>query len=176
MKKWIYLGLLAVIALVIITYFSGGASSPRGLGDILDIGTKSVSEKTEILIFVHPTLGFSFDYPSSHTLSIVEDGFGESVLIQKDGKGMQLYVGEFEPNIKVDSALVARDLVGEKIESLLDIELPKAKIPAVSFASESTSAGKVWDVWFSHSGYLYQVTCEEGEEELLKMFVESFSF
>lgn len=176
MKKVIYTGLFVVIVILIIIYFSGGEKGPRNFGNILDIDTKGVYGKTEMLVFVHPTLGFSFDYPSSHTLSIVEDGFGEGILVLREGKGMQVYISEVDTSVKVDSNTVRRDLAGEKIESLLDIELPKAKISAVSFASEHETMGRVWDVWFSQEGVLYQVTCEEGEEELLKMFVESFSF
>ena len=173
MKKVIYIGIVAVVLILIFLFVGLRGDKSFGVGEIFVGNTEKQIQR---LVFVHATLGFSFDYPSSHNLSIVEDGFGESILVLRDGRGMQVYISEVDSSVKVDSNTVRRDLVGEKIESLLDIELPKEKISAVSFASEHDTMGRVWDVWFSHEGVLYQVTCEEGEEELLKMFVESFSF
>lgn len=171
MKKKIIIILVLVILLSIgfFLYQKGG---------LRNINLSSEDKKEEVSTdpknFTHPDLGFDFFYPPEYTLTILNDGFGESILIQKDGRGLQLYITDFS-GTTFNSYLVKKEITDVKLENVTDIELP-SKIGAVSFSYKDPSLGEVWNVWFVKDKKLYQITSQAGHDEALKMFVETFKF
>lgn len=123
--------------------------------------------------FTHPDLDFSFFYPPKYYLTIIDDGVGESILIQKDGSGMEIYITDFEGVINSNS--VKKDITDVKLENLMDINLPSG-ISAVSFSYKDSSLGEVWNVWFVKNKKIYQVVGQSGNDDVLKMFIQTFSF
>lgn len=49
-------------------------------------------------------------------------------------------------------------------------------IEAVSFESELQNFGETKELWFIHYGYLYELTAEKGNEELLEAVRQSWEF
>lgn len=131
--------------------------------------------------FTHPDLGFSFRYPADYKLTIVEEGEAENILVQKNGKGLEIYVSAYE-GPRVSASLIQKEITDVKVENLNDIEMPNG-ILAVAFSYLDPSLGQVWNVWFSlestnsgRSQKLYQITAQAGEDEALKLLVESLTF
>jgi hypothetical protein len=127
------------------------------------------------LTFSHPDLNFSFDYPAKYKISLLDDGRGQTVLIQEQGRGAQVYISDFAVKDDFNSGFVRQQLAGQKLNNLLDIALPGG-FKAVSFLSHDESLGEIWDVWFVKDDNLYQITSQPGQDELLKKIVESFRF
>lgn len=167
--------ILMIIALVILA--GGGflifSKFGQNIGDLISENKKGeISNESQN--FTHPDLGFSFTYPPKYNLSIIDEALGESILIQKEGTGMQLYITDFS-GTSLNSSLVKRDITDVNLENVMDITLP-SDIPAVSFSYKDVSLGEVWNVWFVKSKKIYQLTSQTGHDEALKMFVESIKF
>lgn len=128
---------------------------------------------TDLLSYTHPELGFGFNYPGNYEISDLADDQGETILLQNNGKGAQVYISDFAGQ-DFNSALVRSEL-GEKLNNLKDIVMPGG-FNAVSFSGQDKALGEVWDVWFVQNGKLYQITSQPGHEKLLKSLVESFKF
>ncbi len=137
--------------------------------------TDQQSNGASILSYTHPVLGFMFSYPGNYKVSNLADDQGETVLIQDNGKGTQIYITDFTAKVDFNSALVRNELKGQKIENLKDIVMP-AGFNAISFSSSDAFIGQAWDVWFVQNKKLYQITSQAGHDALLKSLVESFKF
>lgn len=124
--------------------------------------------------FTDPDLGFSFSYPPEYSVSTMEDGDAKTILIQKAGKGMQLYVAPYGEG-DVTASLVNREIKDVKVQNLTDINLPQGG-KATTFFYQDASLGGVWNVWFSRDKHLFQLTAEADHEKAIKLFVETFSF
>lgn len=135
----------------------------------------TTKDANQALSYTHPDLNFSFKYPGNYKLANLADDQGETILLQDNGKGAQIYISEFTADADFNSALVRQSLSNEKLENLKDIQMPNG-FNAVSFSGKDASLGEVWDVWFAHSGKLYQITGQPGHDRLLKSLVESFKF
>lgn len=135
---------------------------------------KPLSDPNQILSYTHPDLGFTISYPGNYVISNLADDQGETVLLQNNGKGAQIYISDFSGN-DFNSGVVRQNLSGEKLENLKDIVMPGG-FTAVSFSGKDPSLGEVWDVWFVQNDKLYQITSQPGQDKLLKSLVESFKF
>ncbi len=166
-KIFIIIILVILVGVGIFVYQKDGSEN-KNLSDV----EKQEEVSNNPQNFTHPDLGFDFFYPPEYTLTILNDGFGESILIQKDGRGLQLYITDFS-GTTFNSYLVKKEITDVKLENVTDIELP-SKIGAVSFSYKDPSLGEVWNVWFVKDKKLYQMTSQVGHDEALKMFVETF--
>jgi|GEM_PF-3632370 len=134
------------------------------------------SKSIEPLSYTHPDLGFTISYPGNYAISKnMADDQGETILLQNNGKGAQIYISDFSGS-EFNSAIVRRELAQEKLNNLKDIVMPAGNFNAVSFSGKDPALGEVWDVWFVKNGKLYQITSQSGQDQLLKSLVESFKF
>lgn len=131
--------------------------------------------------FTHPDFGFSFEYPAGYTLTTIEEGEAENILVQKKGSGLQIYVSAYD-GPSVNASLVKKEITDVKVENLNDIEM-RSGFKAVAFSYVDPSLGEVWNVWFSYkpsalggAERLYQITAQAGNDEALKLLVETLRF
>ncbi len=148
----------------------------KNTGELVD--TKDVDKKIDasedaLIYFTHPLKNFSFAYDSSYTLSRFEDPSGETILLQKEGTGIQVYGTEFTAGGTLSAARLKKE-IGSTVGYAKDIEMP-AGFKAVTFSTASAE-GDVWDVWFVKDKVLYQITAEPGHDALLKQIVETWNF
>lgn len=174
MKKVIWI--IIIIAVLVGGYYILGDKSKTESGG--DMRVSKIFEGVDISKtpknYTDPDLGFSFSYPAGYTSSVINDGPAKTILIQKGGKGMELYIAEYGGGA-VNSALVKREIKDVKVEKLTDIESPNG-IKAATFFYNDPSLGGVWNVWFSKDKHIYQLTAQSDHEDAIKMFVETFSF
>jgi hypothetical protein len=173
--------ILAIVGLVAYKSYSSnrsnksnGANEPNGSNKTNQTNNSNGSSaSTDLLSYTHPDLGFTISYPGNYKITDLADDQGETILLQDNGKGAQVYISDFAGK-DFNSALVRSEL-GEKLNNLKDIVMPGG-FNAVSFSGQDKALGEVWDVWFVQNGKLYQITSEPGQEKLLKSLVESFKF
>lgn len=130
---------------------------------------------SESLSYAHPDGDFTFDYLPQYQISQLEDDQGETLLLQNNGHGLQVYISDFPANTELNSNLVRRELSGQQLDNLKDIVMPGG-FNAVSFSSKDASLGNIWDVWFTRNGKFYQITSQSVHDEVLKKVVESLKF
>ena len=112
--------------------------------------------------------GFSFEYPNGKNVSNFEDGGGEVVLV---GGKVQIFIAQFGESLGPAQGK-PRPITIERIKKdLPGIEM--ADLEKVSLAGEEgigfKSDGKK-EIWFTHAGYLYQVSAFlKDEPELIKL-------
>ncbi len=141
--------------------------------DTKDGDTASDVPVDAIMYFTHPLKNFSFAYDSAYTLSSFDDGVGETILLQKQSSGIQIYSTEFTAGGTLSASRLKKE-IGSMVGFAKDIEMPGG-FRAVTFSTASTR-GEVWDVWFVKDKILYQITAEPGHDALLKQIVETWSF
>ena len=119
-----------------------------------------------------PELLFSFNYPPEYNLSVVDEGEEKTILIQKEGNGMQLYIAPYS-GAEVTTALIKKEIKDVSLKNLTDVNMPRGG-RAATFFYKDASLGDVWNVWFSREKHIYQLTAEANHETAIKMFVETF--
>jgi len=129
--------------------------------------------------FTHPEYGFSFEYPKDLEIQAFkeEEGgeiIGETIVFQQPNLpgvkpledsekiGLQIFISPFED----EEGVLTQERVLEDLPFAVIIEpqevflgvLAEKEIPALIFWSEDPLIGKTREVWFIHSGYLYEIT------------------
>jgi hypothetical protein len=138
-------------------------------------GNNTTETQGDISTFKHPNLGFSFNFPNDYTQTQLEDDAGETILLQKNSRGAQIYISDFSADVTFNSQLVKKELSGEKIDNLKDINMAGG-FSAVSFSSSDPSLGDTLEVWFEREGKLYQITAQSGNDTLLQFITDSWKF
>lgn len=178
-KTYIFITCLVVILAV------WGAISRKGLisqighmGPISPISKESLVARESLspgteLAYTDPAGAFSFGYFAPYALTFITDTAGDTLLLQDNGKGIQIYISDYTLKAPLSASLVKKELAGT-LSNLKDITMPGG-FPAVTFSTK-TPAGEVWDVWFVQGEMLYQITGDPDTNKLLKKVVESFRF
>ncbi len=169
MKKIIWIIIIGAVLWGGYYFLSSPASNPQISKDQKVVVDPKIPKN-----YTDPDLGFGFSYPGDYTSSVINDGDIKTILIQKDGKGMQLYVAPYDGAV-VSSLLIKREIKDVKVENLKDIESPNG-IKATTFYYNDSSLGGVWNVWFSRDKKIFQLVAQADHEEAIKMFVETFVF
>ena len=184
MKKYLLYRLIVIIFAIVgtVTYKSYSSNRPNKPSEINESNKTNLTNtptdsgaSSELFSYAHPELGFSFNYPGNYQISNLADDQGETILLQDNGKGAQIYISDFVSKEEFNSAMVRRELGQDKLNNLKDIAMPGG-FNAVSFSGQDKALGEVWDVWFVKNGKLYQITSQPGQEKLLKSLVESLKF
>lgn len=138
-------------------------------------GEMVLKDGTE-LKYTSPNGDFSFDYFAPYVLTKLEDQMGETLLLQNNGSGIQIFITDWDPKNVLNSVLVKKELgsSGEQISGLEDVGMP-AGFKAVKFLTQ-TNSGETLDVWFTNESTLYQITVLDGHEKLLKKLVDTWKF
>ncbi|OHA03532.1 MAG: hypothetical protein A3I44_01405 [Candidatus Sungbacteria bacterium RIFCSPLOWO2_02_FULL_51_17] len=125
----------------------------------------------------HP-LGFSFQHPTDVNITSFDDGEGEVVLGQgKERRAFQIFILPFDEEGPVTPERVKKDVPDMQIESPQQVLIGKNKnIAALIFLSESQELGKTREIWFSHEGYLYQITTYADADSFIGSLLETWRF
>jgi len=179
-KKSKYILIVVILAVIAFgfAFYRRGSNEKNGNNAVetpVSINENVEKKSDKINIFKHPSLSFSFEYLSNYNLSQLGDGAGETILVQKDGQGAQVYISDFLAEVVFNAQLVKQELAGEKMDNLKDISM-FGGFPAVSFSSSDPSLGDTLEVWFVRGEKLYQITAQAGRGELLKTLAESWRF
>jgi len=135
-------------------------------------------------LFVHPTLGFSFEYPANFTVGQFQDNNGQTVLVQspplfsKEGEGgsssLQIYVQPFNEPGPITAARIKKDLPQQLISNPQNISVGGQ--PALIFDSQEDGIGPTFEAWFVYSGQLYSLTAPASSSDLLQSLLSSWKF
>lgn len=119
--------------------------------------------------YTHPTLGLSLDYPDDWNMSSFDEGAGETLLFQKDGKGFQIYISEFSGG-QITTSQVKKDIKDAENVTDFDIGDGQNGQKAVKFYSKDETGKKTLEIWWSRNGQLYQLTGDtEKEKEIIEI-------
>ena len=110
--------------------------------------------------YVHQNPSFSFDYPKGFNVGNIAEEEGETVLVQKDGKGFQIYFSFLGEDLEITPEKIKTDIPDMPVDnpSFMDID----GIRALVFDSRTEGGGEnTRETWFNKDGYLYQLTAEK---------------
>lgn len=182
MKKHTIILIVLVLGVCGIWYVVSGRapSSEPDERKVPFLGTTPTKVGTEIN-YTDPTGAFSFGYFAPYVLTFLADTTGDTLLLQENGKGIQIYISDYTLKSPLTASIVKKELQserGETLSNLKDITMPGG-FPAVTFSSKTAAGeagGTVWDVWFVQDQMLYQITADPNTDDLLKKLVETFTF
>ncbi len=152
---------------------SQGSSGPVGHMNSESFSVDQTLPAGTELVFDDPAGVFSFAYSAPYEMSRIEDGFSETLLVQHERKGVQVYMTDFVNAGVLNAARVKRE-VGGNLNNLQDIQMPGG-FPAVTFSTKNAE-GDVWDVWFVYDQTLYQITADPRQDKILKKMLETWQF
>lgn len=182
------------IAIIIIIVFAVGFIAWRFFGDSnreffasrdvgitfeLDQSPEAQERKDEIdqvvLLpensYVHESPNFTFVVPEGHNVGTFEEGGGQSVVVQNTatGLGFQIFVSAFDEDIQT----LTPERIKQDVPNIIMERPQQVSVQGntgLAFVSQNPAFGKSREVWFVHSGYLYQMsTYVENEALLLKV-------
>ncbi len=130
--------------------------------------------------YSHPTLNFTFDYPSSFSASsfTTEDGM-ENIVVQEitTGKGFQVSISPIDEDIPALTVeRIRKDLPNLLIESPQDVILGDAGKGVAFISNDSAFDGRSREVWFVLNRNLYQIRTYIKYDEVLKAVLSSWKF
>lgn len=161
--KNIFLSLLVISLLSLAgwLYMSRSPGSPTGTGD---------SPST----YIHTGPDFKFDRPEGFGVSGFEDGEGETILVQKDGKGFQIFLSVLDEELEVTAERIKQDIPDIVFENPKQIEIDGA--PALYFESKDDAGLATQEIWFAKGQNLYQITSYPEFSSSLKEVTESWEW
>lgn len=112
--------------------------------------------------FRHPRLGFTLKLPDGFSVGKFEEeesgAVGETTLVRgPDDAQLQIYVTPFDEEGPIIQERIRKDLPRLVILQAQQVAL-HGGMQALAFLSENEVLGKTQEVWFAHSGFLYQLT------------------
>jgi len=166
---------VGVIAIICIGIFAWFFAFPSDKGELSSLVSPALSDT---ILYTHVDPTFSFEYPSSFTAAPIEEGSGETILLQaKDNpeSSFQIYISPFDENIVLDEARIKKDLPNLVVENPGEI-LISEKTKAVSFTSANNLTISSREVWFVYDGFLYQISAPLESEASLEDILKSWNF
>lgn len=146
-------------------------------------GQLAVSPSSETKKYTHPSLGFSFAYPASFSISAFGspyDGEGDTILLQsgEEEKGLQVLITSFDEDIPLTEERIHHDIpdlvmsdVGPRI-----LGRGEKTVQAIVFMSTNSFMGKSREAWFVRGGLLYQISVPESTQDVLITVLDSWEF
>ncbi len=149
--------------------------------------------------YYNKELGIYFNYPEGFNVSgFAEGDAGYTILAQKPNakESFQIFVSDFDEPGPITPERVKKDVPDMVIEDPKQVligmfstssnnnnfsssgveKLPSGKIPALIFFGKSESLGRTREVWFVHSGKLYQLTTYADLDSLIGPILETLRF
>ena len=124
--------------------------------------------------YVHPDLGFSFNYPGDFKTASLYDDAGETVLIQKDGSGFQIYIRALEEETEITPQKISQDIPDMVVDNPFNIDIKG--VQALVFDSKSEAGDKTGEIWFTKDGNLYQITATLNYAPMLLEILKSWQW
>ena len=180
-----------------------GSSTPFHFQSLFGAGTNHVenqesrikNHESGILVYTHPTLGFSFKYPAGFHITSFDEGDGEMVLVKKseirstksetnsnvenskpETSELQIYVSPFDEPGPITPQRIKKDIPDMVIEEPQEVMVGKHRdIRALVFFSRE-GAMRLRQVWFVAAGYLYQISSEEANGSFMQSILNSWEF
>lgn len=121
-----------------------------------DVLTRTYLPSDLTLSYTHPSLGFTFKYPEGFKIGDLPDETGETILVQADGDGFQIYTRPLEQQVEITADLVKQDLPDMVVENSFQIDISGTR--ALVFDSQNESGEKTGEIWFWNNGTLYQIS------------------
>jgi len=148
-----------------------GRNSPE-----INVSDKVSGAEAQFKTFVHPVRGFSFDYPADWSADAFLQDTEEAVMVggQNQETGIAIFIYPFDETGAITKKRILKDVPDIKIQN--ETALKISGIDALGFDSNEREFGPTKEVWFVHSGFLYQIAASAGSGEVLYMIVESWKF
>lgn len=140
--------------------------------------TQLAADASDWESFRHPTRSFSFRYPKGWSINSFTEADGSEVVVaQEQGggqKSFQVTARDFDEDAPITKERILQDLPDMLIENPQTITV--SGVQMLIFFSDEESLGKTREVWFSHSGYLYQASAKAELDELLSRVMAGWRF
>jgi len=123
--------------------------------------------------------GFFFQYPSGYRIATTTFGDGgELVTVEKDASiGFQIAVTPFDEPGPLTAERIRLDLPDMVIDEPQTVQVGgDTGVSGVAFFGDNADLGKTREVWFSHAGYLYQITTYATMEKEITKVMDSWQF
>jgi len=180
---------IVLISVLLIWQFSGDTdknffiSEESGISFKLDDSSEAQERKEEIekvaLLpensYVSQSPAFTFVVPEEHTVGEFEERGGTMVVVQNTdtGLGFQVFVTPFDEDItELTPQRIKQDVPSIVMQNPQQIAV--SGNTGLAFVSQNSAFGKSREVWFVHSGYLYQMSTYIENEALLLKVLETF--
>ena len=137
------------------------------------VGTESPDE----VAFTHPKLGFSISYPKELHASEYDEGEGaRTILFQKEEEqyGFQMFIVPYTED-SISAERIKKDIPSGVVDEPQEVVIGDG-ILATVFWSESSLIGRTREIWFTHGGYLYEVTGYASQDALLAQVLGTLTF
>ena len=136
------------------------------------------ADNMDLKVYTSGKYGFSFKYSKDFTVGELEEGDGDTVVIQNHGisnSGVQIFIIPFDEAGPITAERIKQDLSDIKIKSQSRVMLG-GSVDALAFFSKHPDFGNTVEVWFIYDGYLYQVLTYVENKELLERILSTFKF
>ncbi len=121
-------------------------------------------------LYRHTKPTFSFHCPDACTPGSVHDDNGETILL----KNFQIYITPQDEEFVVTKARIAQDAPGTIVDSPKTVSVDGAQ--ALVFKSKNLAGAATREVWFTHAGYLYQISGYPDAEQAISVVVSTWKF
>lgn len=128
------------------------------------------------LTFKHKSPDFSFEYPEGFSAGEFpgEEVGSTNILVQKNNIGFQLYIRSSDENVELTADIVKQDLPNLTVDQPMQIQIGQAV--GLVFLSKDTSSEIVREIWWVHSGHLYQITTYPEFDDVMVEILKSWKF
>ena len=123
--------------------------------------------------YSHSEPDFSFNYPEGFGASGFEDGEGETILVQKEGRGFQIYITAIGEDLEITEEKINQDIPDLKIKNAKAVEIGGAT--GLSFESEDGGL-ETKEIWFVKGQNLYQITSYPEFSDMTEGVAESWEW
>ena len=118
---------------------------------------------------------FFLDIPKGFRFSEIQDNGGTVILAEGgNGKSFQIFITPFDEPGPLTPDRIKKDLPQKVILNPHAGTLDGT--PALAFTSQDPGTGDVFEIWFVHSGYLYQISTSASFADTMQSFLQSWKF
>lgn len=141
----------------------------------------AVSSDTKAVRYSHPTLGFSFEKPEGYTVGAIPGENGAQTLVVQPTsgaatQGFQIVISPLDAPMTITPALVQKELPGTAVGNPKNIVLDKVGKGMMFSSNNEAFGGKSYEIWFTTSTHLYQVTSYASFASQLQAIIGTWQF
>jgi|SRR3989344_502537 len=175
-RVWIAAGVLAVLALILSTFYFLPRSAPNGMGSLTPFSDYQYTQT-----YSDETYHFSFNYPEGFTVTAVSDMGGEggkTILLESDDKkvGIQILISPYGSDVDITEAMIESDIPDMRVSDPQTVEIGSSRKGLAFMSNNPAFSGASREVWFTSGGYLYQISTYAEFDELLKKLFGTWTF
>lgn len=164
---------IIVLAGIIILANNNTLTSDTSLPSFLTEDVSGVKSEQPASSYTHPDNSFSFSYPDDFSVRTQDDGEGgETITIEHEGIGMQIAFTPFDETIALTGERIKQDIPELVMNNTEVISVGGTR--AVAFTSTNASTEISNEIWFVHTGRLYQASAPKGSEKLMSGIITTW--